>query len=68
MQQYMAVLATNYIENNAADVYMWGQDGNDKIINKGANSCLIFGGNGDDTVEITKGTGHYLDAGDGNVM
>lgn len=25
-----------------------------------------FGGNGDDTVEITKGTGHYLDAGDGN--
>ena len=56
----------DYIENNAADVYMWGQDGNDKIINNGANSCLIFGGNGDDTVEITKGTGHYLDAGDGN--
>ena len=56
----------DYIENNAADVYMWGQDGNDKIINNGGNSCLIFGGNGDDTVEITKGTGHYLDAGDGN--
>ena len=56
----------DYIENNAADVYMWGQDGNDKIINNGSNSCLIFGGNGDDTVEITKGTGHYLDAGDGN--
>ncbi len=56
----------DYIENNAADVYMWGQDGNDTIINNGANSCLIFAGNGDDTVEITKGTGHYLDAGDGN--
>lgn len=56
----------DYIENNAADVYMWGQDGNDKIINNGGDSCLIFGGNGDDTVEITKGTGHYLDAGDGN--
>ena len=48
----------DYIENNAADVYMWGQDGNDKIINNGSNSCLIFGGNGDDTVEITKGTRH----------
>lgn len=56
----------DYIENNAADVYMWGQDGNDTIINNGGNSCLIFAGNGDDTVEITKGTGHYLDAGDGN--
>lgn len=56
----------DYIENNAGDVYMWGQDGNDKIINNGGNSCLIFGGNGDDTVEITKGTGHYLDAGNGN--
>ena len=56
----------DYIENNAADVYMWGQDGNDTIINNGDNSCLIFAGNGDDTVEITKGTGHYLDAGDGN--
>ena len=56
----------DYIENNAADVYMWGQDGNDTIINNGGNSCLVFAGNGDDTVEITKGTGHYLDAGDGN--
>ena len=56
----------DYIENNAGDVYMWGQDGNDTIINNGGNSCLIFAGNGDDTVEITKGTGHYLDAGDGN--
>lgn len=56
----------DYIENNANDVYMWGQDGNDTIINNGGNSCLIFGGNGDDTVEIAKGTGHYLDAGDGN--
>lgn len=56
----------DYIENNAADVYMWGQDGNDTIINNGSNSCLVFAGNGDDTVEITKGTGHYLDAGDGN--
>lgn len=56
----------DYIENNAADVCMWGQDGNDTIINNGGNSCLVFAGNGDDTVEITKGTGHYLDAGDGN--
>lgn len=56
----------DYIENNAKDVYMWGQDGNDTIIHNGGDSCLIFGGNGDDTVEIAKGIGHYLDAGDGN--